>query len=173
MIIKRVHIIGTCGSGKSFLAKKLSSLLKIKVYDLDDIFWKRKYDLKRDEETRAKLLKKIAKKDKWIIEGCYSSWAEESIRKCNLLIWLDLSTHILTYRLILRFFKRKEFKKLEDWKGLRLLLKYAINYHKKGQAAGYYLHKGLIEKHKASFVYIRNKKELNRFLEDFTKMLKK
>jgi adenylate kinase family enzyme len=173
MDIKRVHIIGTSGSGKSFLAKKLSNLLKIKVYDLDDLFWKRKYNIERDEKERIKLLKNITKKNKWIIEGVYSSWVEDSIKRSNLIIWLDPPAHILSYRLILRFFRRKEFKELEGWKGLRLMLKYAINYHKKKQAAGYYLHKGLIEKHKASFVYIKSKKELNKFLEDFTEKLDK
>jgi len=34
----KIHIIGGSGSGKSYIAKKLSILLNVKTYDLDDIF---------------------------------------------------------------------------------------------------------------------------------------
>jgi adenylate kinase family enzyme len=145
-------------------------MLKLPVYDLDDIFWKhgseRKYDVKRDEKERNKLLKKITKKDKWIIEGCYSSWIEDSIKKSDLIIWLDPKFYVLAYRLILRFFKRKLLLSKEGLRDLGLLLKYAKNYHKKNQPAGYHKHRELIEKNKLRFIYIRNKKELNRFLKE-------
>jgi len=176
MKFKRIHIIGVSGSGKTFLAKRLSKFLKIKVYDLDDIFWKRKgarkYDVKRDERERARLLKRIVKRDKWIIEGCYSSWVDDSIKRSNLVIWLNPPFHILSYRLISRFMKRKLLGTLEGWKDLGLLLKYAKNYHKKKQPTGYYSHLELIKKHKVKFVYIENKRELNRFLKDFEKRMK-
>ena len=35
----KIHIVGGPGSGKSFLAKKLSRELGIPHYDLDDIQW--------------------------------------------------------------------------------------------------------------------------------------
>lgn len=168
---KRIHILGTSGSGKSFLSKKLFEVLKTKVYDLDDIFWvkkgERKYDVRRDGEERNKLLREITRKNKWIIEGCYSSWIEDSIRRSNLVIWLDPPFYILAYRLISRYFKRRLLGSKEGWRDLGLLIKYAKNYHGKEQAAGYHKHKELIEKHKVEFVYIRGKKELNKFLEDF------
>ncbi len=171
--LKKIHILGTSGSGKTFLSKKLSKLLKIKVYDLDDIFWlrkgARKYDIKRNKKERNRLLKEIIKKKKWIIEGCYSSWIEDSIKKSDLVIWLDPPFYILVYRLILRFYKRKFLNTKEGWKDLGLLLKYAKNYHKKDQPAGYHEHKELIEKHKIEVLYIRNKKELNKFLNEFEK----
>ena len=59
-------------SGKTTLAKKISKKLNIQHYDLDDLFWERKYDLKRSHEECTKRLKKIAKKKQWIIEGVFS-----------------------------------------------------------------------------------------------------
>ncbi len=41
--MNRLHILGTSGSGKSFLAKKLSEILNIEHYDF---FFIRKYDKK-------------------------------------------------------------------------------------------------------------------------------
>jgi adenylate kinase family enzyme len=168
--LNRIHILGTSGSGKTFLSKKLSKIFKIKIYDLDDIFWlrngARKYDTKRNEKERNRLLNQITKRKKWIIEGCYSSWVEESIKNSDLVIWLNPPFHILAFRLISRFFKRKLLGTREGWRDLGLLLKYAKNYHKKGQPAGYYLHKELIEKHKVKMIYIQTSKELNRFLKE-------
>jgi adenylate kinase family enzyme len=172
MKIKRIYILGASGSGKSFLSKKISKALRILVYDLDDLFWKhgseRKYDIKRDEKERNKLLEKITKKDKWIIEGCYSSWIEDSIRKSDLVIWLDPPFHTLAYRLILRFLKRKILISKDGLKDLGLLLKYAKNYHVKNQPAGYYKHKELIEKNNLNFIYIKNKKELKKLLKNYS-----
>ncbi|MEK6913904.1 MAG: AAA family ATPase [Nanoarchaeota archaeon] len=170
--MKRIYILGASGSGKSFISKKLSKILRISVYDLDDLFWKhgkeRKYDVKRDEKERNNLLKEITKKDKWIIEGCYSSWIEDSIRKSDLVIWLDPSFPILAHRLILRFFKRKILMSKDGLKDLGLLLKYAKNYHVKNQPAGFYKHKELIEKNKLKFIYIKNKRELKKFLKNYS-----
>jgi adenylate kinase family enzyme len=36
--MKKIFILGISGSGKSYLAKKMSEKLGIKSYDLDDIF---------------------------------------------------------------------------------------------------------------------------------------
>ena len=76
MKYRRIHILGPSGCGKSYLAHKLHNILRIKTYDLDDLFFKRKYDLGRDEEERNDLLKSICKKKEWIIEGTFWRWIE-------------------------------------------------------------------------------------------------
>ena len=62
MPLNRIYIIGTVASGKSFLAGKLSKILKIKHYDLDDIFWGSKFDEKREEKERNRLFRNLCKK---------------------------------------------------------------------------------------------------------------
>lgn len=167
MTINRIHILGTPGSGKTFLAKKLSNTLRIKHYDLDDIFWKRKYNEKRKENERNKLLDKICKGKRWIIEGAYSSWVEKSIKGSDLVIWIDMPFHTLMWRIFGRYFKRRKQKRQENWKDILALAKYVRNYKRDNQPAGYYKHKELIEKHKVDFVYIKSKKELDGFFKDF------
>ena len=36
MTLKRIHILGVCGSGKTVLSEKISKKLHIKKYDLDE-----------------------------------------------------------------------------------------------------------------------------------------
>lgn len=165
MPLNRIWILGTSGSGKTFLAKKISNVLRIKHYDLDNIFWLRKYDKKRNEEDRIKKLNKICKTKKWIIEGVFTSWVGNAIKKSDLVIWLDVRPSIMIWRIINRFIRRKS-KHKENLRDLITLIKYVINYRKKDQSAGYYKHKNLIEKHKVRFVCIRNKRELNNFLKE-------
>lgn len=38
---KKIHIIGSVGSGKTTLARTLSSHLNIPFYELDNVVWKR------------------------------------------------------------------------------------------------------------------------------------
>jgi len=49
---QKIFVLGTIGSGKSTFSKKLSLILKIKHYDLDDIFWTNKFNKKRSEGAR-------------------------------------------------------------------------------------------------------------------------
>ncbi len=165
MRLNRVYIIGITGTGKTSLAKKLSSILKIKAYDLDDIFWKRKYDLKRDEKQRSKILNKIVKNKSWIIEGVYTLWVNNAIKKSDLVIWLNFPFYILAYNILKRFILRTG-KHKESIIDLFLLLKYAYRYKKKDQKAGFYEYKELIENNKVDYIYLKNKKEISKFLNE-------
>jgi adenylate kinase family enzyme len=169
----RIYILGTIGSGKSFLANRLSKILNIPCYDLDDIFWLNKFNKKRNKMERNQLFQKLCNKKEWIIEGVYSTWVEEGIKKSDLVIFLDINTLTLLYRTIKRYIKREKSKKKgkdryqENLKDLLGLIKAIIKYKRKNYDRGYYKHKELIGKHKVDVAYLKNKKELNRFLKDY------
>jgi len=170
---KRIHILGPSGCGKTYLADKLTKKLNIKSYDLDDLFFKKKYNLRRDEKERNELLEDISKKKKWIIEGTYWKWISPSIEKANLVVWLDPNPYVLNYRLVKRHLLRnyniftKKNKRSEGWDDLIKLLKYSTSYRKMAEPnTGYEAHKWLINKHKVNFVHLKNKKEVNNLLEE-------
>lgn len=67
---KKFLIVGDAGRGKSTLAKKLSTKLNIKHFELDDIFWLEKYSIIRDKKEQIKLILDILNKEScWVIEG--------------------------------------------------------------------------------------------------------
>ncbi len=160
--IKRIHILGISGSGKSYLAKKLSSLLKINSFDLDDIFWLKKYTKKRAINSRKKKLKRLTSKRKWIIEGVYSTWVDDSISKADLVILLESSPNILSWRIFKRYILRG--KNRESLKDMYKLIKFARSYRKK--EGHYYKYKSLLNKNKVSYIYLRGKKDIELFLRE-------
>lgn len=162
--IKRIYIIGTSGSGKSFLSKKLSEKLNIPCYDLDDIFWYKKYTKKRNVSARKKLLAKISRKDKWIIEGVFGSWIETAMKKADLVIILDIHIARMAWRILKRYFKRSGAHE-ESFKDALYLVKYAHSYKKGGHSSSYNIHISLVKKHKLKYIILKNTKQINRFIE--------
>ena len=67
----RIHIIGCSGSGKTYLAKKLSNKYHVPHFDLDDIQWENSsdsYGVKRPLEEKIEMLQKVCIYKEWIIE---------------------------------------------------------------------------------------------------------
>ena len=103
----RIYIIGTSGSGKTYFAKKLSQKLGIPFYDSDDVGFIEKFSKSRPVQDRKKLIDKISKKKKWIIDARVTSWAREPMKKADLIIWLRTSPFIRTLRILKRYLARK------------------------------------------------------------------
>ena len=127
----KIHIIGGPGSGKTFLAEKLSKQLGIPHYDLDDLQWDNAssaYGTKRDPQERAAMLDEILTKDNWIIEGVYYAWCGKCFENADKIYLLNVPRHTYRYRIIRRFIRRKlgiEKGKKETLKSLSALLKWA------------------------------------------------
>ena len=130
----KIRIIGGSGSGKSFLAEKLSQKLGIAHYDLDDILWDNaaaQYGTKNAPERRDTLLRGVLEKDEWIIEGAYYSWCKESFEAADRIYYLRTPLRICNARVLRRFVRRKlgaERGKRETVKSLFLLLKWMEKY---------------------------------------------
>jgi adenylate kinase family enzyme len=98
------------GSGKTTLAKEISTTLNIPYFEIDNIVWKRhpSGDIRRTDEERAECLKDILQTDNWIIEGVHSEpWIAESFQKADVIIYLDTKYSVRTYRIIRRFILQK------------------------------------------------------------------
>ncbi|MEW9110479.1 MAG: DNA topology modulation protein FlaR, partial [Cytobacillus gottheilii] len=91
-IPKKIHIIGSVGSGKTSLAKELSAKFTIPYYELDNVVWIRHKsgDKRRTEEDRKDYLNRIIHSESWIIEGVHNEeWVAESFRHAEIIIFLD------------------------------------------------------------------------------------
>jgi len=166
--LDRIYILGTVGSGKSSLAKRLSKLLGASHYDLDNLVWTKTLRKKFSEKTRDKKFNNLIKKRKWVIEGAYSrKWIEKGIKKSNLIILLKPSFKKLLFRITKRFLRRKSCgRNWESWKDYVGLLNAGKDYNKKGADTGYYRHKKMIDKHNVNFVVIKNNRQLKEFLNN-------
>lgn len=136
-MIRRIHIIGGSGSGKSYIAQKLSSQLNIETYDLDNIFWDNNsatFGKRANPEIRDFKLGEIVSRDAWIIEGVYYGWLRRSFEKADIIFILKPSIYLQHKRVILRFLKRKmgfiKSKKKETITGLFNLIKWNHKYNK-------------------------------------------
>ena len=102
--------IPTVGSGKTTLAKEISSRLNIPYYELDNVVWIRHTsgDIKRTEQERADYLNNIIQSESWIIEGVHNEdWVSDSFRNADLIIFLDTKYSIRVYRIVKRFLMQK------------------------------------------------------------------
>lgn len=130
----KIHIIGGSGSGKTYLANRLSEEYNIGHYDLDDLLWDNKadsYGVKRNTDERCAMLQDILNQDNWIIEGVYYKWCKQCFADADKIFLLEVPRHTYRYRIIKRFIRRKlglEKGKKETLKSLKDLLKWADSY---------------------------------------------
>lgn len=161
--------MGCPGTGKSTIVKELASKMKCKFYHLDDLLWKRKYDIKRDHEELIEKLKTIIKKEKWVIEGTSRKWVNNSFEKADLILFLDLPIKVITFRLIKRYLHRKYIKKEKNMETLIDNLKLAKVSHKIRSETEKDINsfKSILNKHKGKTLHLKTQKEIDLFIENF------
>lgn len=104
--MKRIAIVGPPGAGKTTLALELSSLLKIKQFHLDRIFWERGWK-KKERDTKIDILQKLVGEPQWIIEGYYLKSSEPRLESADTIIFLDMPPFLCLHRLWKRHHVRR------------------------------------------------------------------
>ena len=104
--MNKIVIIGACGSGKTTLARQLSSKLDIASADLDDLHWRPGW-VEADRQEFRHDIEQIVSKDKWIISGNYRKVSTELIWPyADTLIWIDYGFIRTLYQLLGRTYAR-------------------------------------------------------------------
>jgi len=166
---KRILIVGASGTGKNFLGDKLSKLTGLKVYDLDDVYFIRKFDKPRPKRLRKGLADKMAGRKKWIIVGLHIfEWASSAFEKADLIILLNERFLTEAIRIFRRYLRRNgERKTMESLLGTLKLIRddYMCFHHHKGK--GKLVTKDIKSKYAHKTVVLSSKKEVERFLKQF------
>ena len=165
----RISIIGYSASGKSTLAKNIGEIFNIPVLYLDKINflpnWK-----ERDKEESKKIVENFMKENNsFIIEGNFTKFAFElRIKKSNKIIFMDFDRLTCLFQAAERFNKYKGkvresmaegcFEKLDleflHWILIGGRTEERVNRFKK-----------IIEENKDKVIILKNRKEVDKFLE--------
>jgi adenylate kinase family enzyme len=98
--VKKVALFGPPASGKTTIARKLSSSLGIPHTNLDEILFTDAGALPFNEFHTA--AERITRKDSWVVEGNYSKLADVVWHRADVLVWLDLPLRLVVRRIVFR-----------------------------------------------------------------------
>lgn len=89
--MKRIHILGGPGSGKTLIATKLCHVLRSRHIELDRIAYvDLDYSSPRDRCSRLAAVEEYSKQATWVAEGVYFSWVGRSLKYADRIIHLSV-----------------------------------------------------------------------------------
>ncbi|MCJ8174441.1 hypothetical protein [Clostridium botulinum] len=98
---QRIWIVGPAGSGKSTVARLISSELELPHYELDEYFWGPNWT-RMENSKFIKLVDEISENQKWIIEGQYLQIKEVLINKADTFIFMETKFEKTLFRVLKR-----------------------------------------------------------------------
>lgn len=113
----RIVIVGTTGSGKTTLAKRISECHGIKRIELDSIQWLPNWK-EIDKQEFVRLTEQALTGEKWVVDGNYRIVRDLIWSKAEAIIWLDYSFARNFWQLFSRSIHRLLTRK-ELWAGNR------------------------------------------------------
>lgn len=164
--MNRILVIGSAGSGKSTLSRKLHYILDLPVIHLDTYFWNANWVPKSNEDWE-RIIEQFTNEEQWIMDGNYSKTMDMRISRADLIIFLDMPRFLCIYRIIKRrmmYHKKsrpdmnQECEEKLDWE----FMKWVWNYRKRSRVNTI---KKLeeIKGHK-EVVILRTRKEVEEFI---------
>ena len=115
--MNRVSIIGGSGTGKTTLADNLGKQWNLPVYHIDGIHHLKNWEV-RDKDERDQIILDIVNKDKWLMDGTYTSTLEQRLKHSDYIIYLDYSSLAQIKGILGRYLKNpgKERKEIPGCK---------------------------------------------------------
>ena len=114
---RRVAVVGTTGSGKTVLARRLAGILGARHVELDALHWEPGWVPAPGPVFRARVDAALTG-DRWVCDGNYHLAREIVWGRANELVWLDYSLGLILFRLLKRT-TRRLFTREELWNGNR------------------------------------------------------
>lgn len=163
--VNKIIILGSAGSGKSYLSKKIAEHTGFPLTHLDNEYWNIGWVPTPKVEWVDKI-KNMIQGDQWIIDGNYNSTLELRYKAADCIIFLDMNRFLCIYNVWKRHGKKRSDlpEYLEEKKDKEFLefLVWIWNYKKRERDRILQLHKEYPEK---LFLVLKSRKAVNRFIK--------
>jgi adenylate kinase family enzyme len=108
-------VVGTTGSGKTTLARRLAQRLGQRHVELDALYWEPKWTPAATNAFRKRAAQALSG-DGWVVDGNYGQVRDIIWSRADTIVWLDYSLPVIVWRLVWRTFWRVGTR-AELWNG--------------------------------------------------------
>lgn len=104
----RIVVVGTSGSGKTTMARRIAAELNLPRVEIDAINWQPGWvGLNAvDPPEFVRRVDAATSGERWVCDGNYSAIRDLLWRRATHLVWLDYPRHVVMRRVILRSIRR-------------------------------------------------------------------
>ena len=166
--LKRIILVGSGGSGKSYLAKKLADITGYPMTHLDNEYWKPNW-VKTLRDEWAEKQKNLISGDGWIIDGNYNSSMELRFAAADLVIFLDINRFICMWSALKRHGKKRSDlpEYLDEKMNFEFIdfLKWMWTFPKTGKKTILALHEKYPDK---PFIVVKSRMEMRKLLNEWS-----
>ncbi|MGI0494446.1 AAA family ATPase [Alkalinema pantanalense CENA528] len=115
--MQRIAIVGTTGSGKTTLARRVAELLDLVHVELDGLQWEPHWTPAEEATFRDRITQALSG-DCWVVDGNYSRVRDLIWQRADTIVFLDYSFWVVFWRLLGRTWRRSFYRE-ELWNGNR------------------------------------------------------
>ena len=120
----RISVVGTCGAGKTTVARALAKRLGFAHVELDALSWGPNWTMRPDDAFRAAVAAAAAG-ERWVVDGNYSKVRDIVWARADTVVWVDYSFPRVFSQLVRRTLRRA-FTREELWHGNRESLRMSL-----------------------------------------------
>ena len=106
---QRISVVGSTGSGKTYLARDISKRLGLPFYELDQIRQKFVHE-SLDRAGFSAAVAELVANDHWVIDGHYRDVRHLIWERSDLVVYLNYSPTLIFARLLVRFISKRRDK---------------------------------------------------------------
>lgn len=97
----RILVYGVTGSGKTWLAERISAATGIPWHSIDDLTWEAGWVPVPEDEQRRRVAR-ICAEERWVLDTAYGAWLDLALARTELIVALDFPRRHSLSRLIRR-----------------------------------------------------------------------
>lgn len=161
---RRIILVGSSGSGKSYLSKELAAVTGYPLTHLDNEFWQPNW-VGTPREDWIVRQKELMRTDTWILDGNYSDTLELRFRAADLVIFLDINRLVCVWSALRRNGKKRsdlpDFLEERFDREFLQFLKTVWNFPQQGRDIILELHGRHPDK---GWIRLKSRKEVGQFL---------